>query len=363
MQAVVRACHAARRRRSSPAARAPASPAARCRSRTASSISLARMNRVLEVDLDGERDRRPAGRDEPRGDGGGRGRRLYYAPDPSSQQVCTIGGNVAENSGGAHCLKYGFTVNHVTGLVVVLPDGEVVRLGGSRSSRPGPTCSACSSARRGRSGSRPRSRCGCCARPEAVRHGARRLRLDRRRRRAPSPAIVGAGIVPVGDRDDGPADDRGGRGGGRTPATRTRTRSCSSSWTAPAPQVEEDLAAVEAICRDARRLGDPHRRRRRTSGRCSGRAASRRSRRWAGSRPTTTSRTASSRGRSCPRCCAGSPSSRREYGLRVGNVFHAGDGNLHPLVLYDGARRGRGRAGAASSPRRSSRRASTPAAR
>ena len=50
----------------------------------------------------------------------------YYAPDPSSQRACTIGGNVAENSGGAHCLKYGFTANHVIGLEVVLPDGELV---------------------------------------------------------------------------------------------------------------------------------------------------------------------------------------------------------------------------------------------
>src|SRR5215470_17289779 len=54
----------------------------------------------------------------------------YYAPDPSSQSVCTIGGNVAENSGGAHCLKYGFTTNHVLGATVVLPDGEIVELGG-----------------------------------------------------------------------------------------------------------------------------------------------------------------------------------------------------------------------------------------
>ena len=53
---------------------------------------------------------------------------FYYAPDPSSQQVCTIGGNVAENSGGAHCLKYGFTVNHVLAVDVVLPDGELVTL-------------------------------------------------------------------------------------------------------------------------------------------------------------------------------------------------------------------------------------------
>ena len=55
---------------------------------------------------------------------------LYYAPDPSSQQICTIGGNLAFNSGGAHCLKYGMTSNHVLGLKVVLPDGEVVQLGG-----------------------------------------------------------------------------------------------------------------------------------------------------------------------------------------------------------------------------------------
>ncbi|HZO92747.1 MAG TPA: FAD-linked oxidase C-terminal domain-containing protein [Candidatus Baltobacteraceae bacterium] len=61
----------------------------------------------------------------------------FYAPDPSSQSVCTIGGNVAENSGGAHCLKYGFTVNHVLGLTIVLPDGEIVELG-SRAGEPAP---------------------------------------------------------------------------------------------------------------------------------------------------------------------------------------------------------------------------------
>src|SRR5262249_38449629 len=61
----------------------------------------------------------------------------YYAPDPSSQQVCSIGGNVAENSGGAHCLKHGFTAHHVVGLEVVLPDGEVVSIGGRAPDAPG----------------------------------------------------------------------------------------------------------------------------------------------------------------------------------------------------------------------------------
>ncbi|MGN6089658.1 MAG: FAD-linked oxidase C-terminal domain-containing protein [Actinomycetales bacterium] len=60
----------------------------------------------------------------------------YYAPDPSSQQVCSIGGNVAENSGGAHCLKYGFTTNHVTGVQLVTPGGELLRIGGKA---PDPT--------------------------------------------------------------------------------------------------------------------------------------------------------------------------------------------------------------------------------
>jgi glycolate oxidase len=63
---------------------------------------------------------------------------LYFAPDPSSQPICTIGGNLAFNSGGAHCLKYGMTSNHILGLKVVLPDGEVVNIGGESLERNGP---------------------------------------------------------------------------------------------------------------------------------------------------------------------------------------------------------------------------------
>ena len=62
---------------------------------------------------------------------------LYYAPDPSSQVICSIGGNVAENSGGAHCLKYGFTTNHVIGVEAVLPDGSIVTFGGDVAETPG----------------------------------------------------------------------------------------------------------------------------------------------------------------------------------------------------------------------------------
>src|SRR2546430_9806303 len=93
-------------------------------------ISMMRMNRVLEVDYDNQIAVVEPGLVNlhlswavgPRG--------FYYAPDPSSQQACTIGGNIATNSGGPHTLKYGVTVNHVLGLEVVMPDGEIVWLGG-----------------------------------------------------------------------------------------------------------------------------------------------------------------------------------------------------------------------------------------
>src|SRR2546422_6722118 len=93
-------------------------------------LSLMRMNRVLEVDYDnqivvvepGLVNLHLSWKVGPRG--------YCYAPDPSSQQACTIGGNIANNSGGPHTLKYGVTTNHVLGLEVVMPDGEVVWLGG-----------------------------------------------------------------------------------------------------------------------------------------------------------------------------------------------------------------------------------------
>ena len=116
--------------RSSRAAREPVSPVARSRSRTGSSSrSRASIGSSRSTSRASGSSSQPgvANLDVTRAvaDDG-----YFYAPDPSSQQVCTIGGNVAENSGGAHCLKHGFTVNHVTGAKVVLPDGELLVLGG-----------------------------------------------------------------------------------------------------------------------------------------------------------------------------------------------------------------------------------------
>src|SRR5262245_55179030 len=100
-------------------------------------IGLSRMKRILEVNLDDGWIRVQPGvinldvSQEISAAG------YYYAPDPSSQSVCTIGGNVAENSGGAHCLKYGFTVNHVRGVRMVTAAGEVVDIGGPVLDPPG----------------------------------------------------------------------------------------------------------------------------------------------------------------------------------------------------------------------------------
>jgi glycolate oxidase len=96
-------------------------------------IGLSRMNRILEVDLENLRMRVQPGvinLDVSRAIASAG---YYYAPDPSSQSVCSIGGNIAENSGGAHCLKYGFTVNHVVAATVVLAGGRIVELGSEES--------------------------------------------------------------------------------------------------------------------------------------------------------------------------------------------------------------------------------------
>src|SRR2546426_8615617 len=100
-------------------------------------LSMMRMNRVLEVDYENQIAVVEPGLVNlhlswavgPRG--------YYYAPDPSSQQACTIGGNIANNSGGPHTLKYGVTTNHVLGLEVVMPDGEIVWLGSRTRETPG----------------------------------------------------------------------------------------------------------------------------------------------------------------------------------------------------------------------------------
>jgi glycolate oxidase len=100
-------------------------------------ISAARMNRILEVDIPNARVVVEPGVTNASVTAAVSAMGYFYAPDPSSQSVCTLAGNVAENSGGAHCFKYGVTTTYVLGLEVVLSDGSLVRLGGKRLDEPG----------------------------------------------------------------------------------------------------------------------------------------------------------------------------------------------------------------------------------
>lgn len=103
-------------------------------------ISLNRLNRILELDPDNRTARVQPGVINSNISSAAAPHGLYFAPDPSSQTVCTIGGNLAFNSGGAHCLKYGMTSNHILGIKVALPDGEVVELGNDSLENAGPDC-------------------------------------------------------------------------------------------------------------------------------------------------------------------------------------------------------------------------------
>ncbi len=296
-------------------------------------ISLARMNRVLEVDLDSQRIVVQPGvtnlqvTEQVAADG------LYYAPDPSSQQVCTIGGNVAENSGGAHCLKYGFTVNHVTGLTVVLPDGEIVVLGGKSLDSPGPDVLGVFVGSEGTLGIATEITLRLLRRPEAVVTQLAAFDTTDHAGGAVSD-IVAARILPAAiemmDRLTIEAAEAAVHAG--YPANAGAILIVELDGVGA--QVEEDLATLDRICREngaweIRTAADADERALLWKGRKSAFAAMGRISPSYYVQDGVVPRT------KLPEVLRRIAELEREYGLRVGNVFHAGDGNLHPLVLYD----------------------------
>ena len=120
----------------------------------------------------------------------------YYAPDPSSQQICSIGGNVAENSGGAHCLKYGFTTNHVLGVQLVTPEGDIVRLGGKAPDPPGYDLLGAFVGSEGTLGIATQVTVKLTRTPEAVRTLLAAFATTDEAGAAVS-AIIGAGVIPA----------------------------------------------------------------------------------------------------------------------------------------------------------------------
>jgi glycolate oxidase len=293
-------------------------------------VSLARMNRVLEVDLDSARIVVQPGVTNLQVTEAVIGEGFYYAPDPSSQQVCTIGGNVAENSGGAHCLKYGFTVTHVAALVAVLPDGEIVRLSVDT---PGPDLLGVFVGSEGTLGIATEITLRVLRRPEAVRTVLAAFNHTDAAGAAVS-GVVSSGIqasaMEIMDRLTIEAAEAAVH-----PGYPDAQALLLVELDGPAPQVEEELAAVEAICRDAgaweiRVAADDHERALLWKGRKSAFAAMGRVSPDYYVQDGVVPRT------KLPEVLRRIESLSEEYGLRVGNVFHAGDGNLHPLVLYDG---------------------------
>jgi len=225
----------------------------------------------------------------------------YYAPDPSSQQICSIGGNVAENSGGAHCLKYGFTTNHVTGLELVTPGGEVVQIGGKAVDAPGYDLLGAIVGSEGTLGIATKVTVRLTRTPEAVRTLLAAFPHTDQAGAAVS-AIIGAGVIPAAiEMMDALAIEAAeaavhcGYPGGAGAVLIVELDG-------PAAEVAHQFDEVEAFCRDNGAFEiriEPMT----PSGPCSGRVASPPSPRSGGSVPTTSSRTASSREQRFRRCC------------------------------------------------------------
>ena len=263
-------------------------------------IALSRLNRVLQVDIPNQRVTVEPGvtnleitrQVAPFG--------YYYAPDPSSQQVCSIGGNVAENSGGAHCLKYGFTVHHVLGVEAVLPDGEIVHLGGALADTPGPDLLGLSSDRKARWRSSRSITVRILRRPETVQTLLAAFDTIDAGGGAVSD-IIGAGIIPAAVEMMDALAIRA--------AEAAVHPNFPDADTVLIVELDGPAAEVRALFDDRRRHLPAARRddgrggaRATSSARASGAGARRRSRRWAASRRTTTCRTASCRGRGCRKC-------------------------------------------------------------
>jgi glycolate oxidase len=299
-------------------------------------VSVARMKRILEVDLESERvvvEPGVTNLDVTRAvaDDG-----YFYAPDPSSQQVCTVGGNVAENSGGAHCLKHGFTVNHVTGAKVVLPDGELLELGGKAiDGDDGPDLLGLIIGSEGTLGIAVEVTLRIVRRPEVVVTQLAAFRSIEEAGDAVS-RIVAAGILPsameIMDRFTIQAAEAAYHPGYPDGALSVLLVELDGV----AAQVEEDVAAVDGVCRSAgafeiRTAHDADERALLWMGRKGAFAAMGRVSPDYYVQDGVVPRT------KLPDVLRRIDELSAEHGLRVGNVFHAGDGNLHPLVLYDAA--------------------------
>jgi glycolate oxidase len=296
-------------------------------------LGLSKFNRVLDIDYDsrvavvqpGVTNLAITRAVEDRG--------FYYAPDPSSQIACSIGGNVAENSGGVHCLKYGLTTNNVLGVEMVMMDGEVVRLGGQHLDPAGLDLLGIVVGSEGLLGVVTEVTVRILPKPQTAR--ALLLGFDTVERAGQCVAdVIAAGIIPAGmEMMDRPA-----------------IHAAEAFVQAGYPLDVEALLIVELdgphaecdyLVEQVAKIAN-------TNGAVTSRVSTSEDERlafWAGRKAAFPAV-----GRISPDyyCMDGTIPRRRlpevlrrmaalsdHYGLKVANVFHAGDGNLHPLILYD----------------------------
>jgi glycolate oxidase len=296
-------------------------------------LGLGKFNRVLEVDFDNRCARVQPGVTNLGITNAVAHAGFYYAPDPSSQIACSIGGNVAENSGGVHCLKYGLTTNNVLGLEIVLIDGTILRLGGKHLDSPGYDLIGVLTGSEGLLGVVTEVTVRLLRRPATQR--AVLMGFPSSEAGGDCVArIIGAGIIPGGlemmDRPAIHAAEAFVHAG--YPLDVEALLICELDG--PEAEVDHLIERVEAIARDCGAVS------------CQVSASEEeRLRFWAGRKAAFPAV-----GRISPDyyCMDGTiPRKRltevlsrmqemsRRHGLRVANVFHAGDGNLHPLILYD----------------------------
>jgi glycolate oxidase len=258
---------------------------------------------------------------------------LYYAPDPSSQIACSIGGNVAENAGGVHCLKYGLTVHNVLRVRAVTMSGDVVELGNHGLDAPGYDLLALMVGSEGLLGVVTEVTVKLTPKPEAARVIMASFGDVMKAGEAVA-AVIAAGIIPAGlemmDQPATAAVEPFVKAG--YDLTAAAILLCESDGTAE--EVEEEIAAMRAVLEKSGA----------TDLRISGSEAER-VRFWAGRKAAFPAAGRISPDYYCmdgtiPRKRLGEmlnaiAAMEKKYGLRCINVFHAGDGNLHPLILYD----------------------------
>ncbi|SCG70992.1 FAD-linked oxidase C-terminal domain-containing protein [Micromonospora inositola] len=259
----------------------------------------------------------------------------YYAPDPSSQQICSIGGNVAENSGGAHCLKYGFTTNHVTGVELVTPDGDRVRLGGPAPDAPGYDLLGAFVGSEGTLGIATEVTVRLTRLPESVRTLLAAFETTDQAGAATS-AIIAAGVVPAAVEMMDALAISAAEAAVHCGYPPGAGAVLIVELDGPEPEVAAQFDQVERLCRDNRAFeiriaADDAERALFWKGRKSAFAAVGRISPDYIVQDGVIPRTA------LPEVLRRIGELSAERGIRVANVFHAGDGNLHPLVLFDGS--------------------------